>query len=239
MTRNKSTFRFKQFNVRHQNSIMKVGTDGVLLGAWVAQDYSPANILDVGTGSGLMALMLAQRFRNIPITGIDIHKESVSDAVYNRAHLPFDHLLTFEEKDFLEYTPASTLDLIVSNPPYFASSLLSDKKEKNTARHQLKLTAESFLKKAVQILNKSGKIALILPAHEMEKATKTAEINGLFLEKTCEISSFKESPVIRIMAEFSFRKAKDIRKEKLFIYDSEKEYSDKYRTLTKEFYLNF
>ena len=239
MARNKSHFQFKKFTVCHQNSTMKVGTDGVLLGAWAAKDNSPKSILDVGTGSGLIALMLAQRCPMAYILGIDIHAPSIEDAKLNAQNLSFENHVEMTVADFVEFKIDNEFECIISNPPYFATALLSDKKDKNRARHQGHLNMKNFIQKAESILSKKGIISLILPTKEMLETIEIAKEFDLFPYRICDIKSSEDQEVIRKMVEFSRCKVENIIQENLIIYQSERVYTEAYKDLTKDFYLNF
>lgn len=218
---------------------MKVGTDGVLLGAWAAQNDSPTSILDVGTGSGLIALMLSQRFPKAYIKGIDIHAASIQDAIYNVKNFSFNHQIEMEIADFVDFKTDKEFDLIVSNPPYFSTALLSKKEEKNRVRHQGHLNMKNFIQNALNVLSPKGKIALILPTKEMLETIQIAKESLMFISKICDIKSSENQEVIRKMVEFSRVQPLNIIRENLVIYQSERVYTNEYKVLTKEFYLNF
>lgn len=217
---------------------MKVGTDGVLLGAWTAKNYVPENIIDVGTGSGLIALMLAQRFPDSSILGIDIHSPSVEDARFNVENFSLKHQVQIILADFLKLETATPVDLIISNPPYFSDALLSEKEDKNRVRHQVHLTMGNFIHRSSEILQPDGKISLILPLKEMQETILIAEALGIFPERVCYVSSAENLSPIRMMTEFSFHKTA-IQSEYLVIYEQDRSYTEQYKALTKEFYLHF
>lgn len=217
---------------------MKVGTDGVLLGAWTAKNHIPENIIDVGTGSGLIALMLAQRFPDSSISGIDIHPPSIEDALFNVENFPLKHQLQIIIADFLKLETTTPVDLIISNPPYFSDALLSDKEDKNRVRHQVHLTMENFIRRSSEILQSDGKISLILPVKEMLETIHIAESFGIFPERICFVSSAKDLSPIRMMTEFSFHRT-TIQSEDLIIYEQDRSYTEQYKALTRDFYLHF
>jgi tRNA1Val (adenine37-N6)-methyltransferase len=239
MARNKSTFQFKKFSIYHLNSSMKVGTDGVLLGAWASQNDSPTYILDVGTGSGLIALMMSQRFPKACIKGIDIHAPSIDDAKQNVENSPFLNHVEMEVSDFLSFKPDREFDFIVSNPPYFSTALLSQQEDNNRVRHQGHLNMKNFIQIAAKILSSKGKIALILPTKEMLETIEIAQENHFFVSRICDIMSFENLDIIRKMVEFSRLEVVYVVQEKLVIYQSERVYTEEYKELTKDFYLNF
>ncbi|MCO5248499.1 MAG: methyltransferase [Chitinophagales bacterium] len=239
MAKDKSVFRFKKFEVRHAHSSMKVGTDGVLLAPWVVKDFTPQNILDIGTGSGLIALILAQRFPEADIEGIDIHTDSIRDALYNQTNFSLPNHLKFNIIDYKAYPTETRFDYIVSNPPYFSNVLLSGQKEKDSVRHQINLSLEDLIKKTVELLNTNGHLALILPSDQMERLILIAKKYLLHPIRICEISSFEKQKPIRIMTEFSLKNPAEVVSEKIHIYEREAVYSEVYKNLTKDFYLKF
>ncbi len=239
MARDKSSFQFKKFSVFHQNASMKVGTDGVLLGAWTSKFETPQSILDVGTGSGLIALMLSQRFSLAFIKGIDIHEASIEDAKLNVKNFPFNHRIEMDIADFVNFQSENKFDLIVSNPPYFATALLSKEEDKNRVHHQGHLNMKNFIQNAIIVLSANGKIALILPTKEMLETIEIAKKYHLFPSRICDIKSSENQKAIRKMIEFSRDSTLDIIQESLVIYQSERVYTNEYKELTKDFYLNF
>lgn len=159
-------FRFRQFTVWHDRCAMKVGTDGVLLGAWATPDAetAPRRILDVGTGSGLIALMLAQRFPTACVDALDLDHEAVLQARSNFAASPFATRLNAYHTSLQTYTPDARYDLIVSNPPYFRDSLKNPDPARNIARHTDTLSYADLLSHSLRLLAPGATLALILPA---------------------------------------------------------------------------
>lgn len=239
MARDKSTFRFKKFSIRHQNASMKVGTDGVLLGAWCSKNFTPKNILDIGTGSGLIALMLAQRFPDAVITGIDLHDLSIQDAQFNADNFPWPNQVKMLAIDFLKFQPEKEFDFIISNPPYFSEALLSDRDDKNRVRHQVHLTMEKLVKRAKEMLSENGILSLILPTKEMLDTIEIAREYNLYPQRICPISSAEDQKPIRMMVEFSSAKTISPKEDLLIIYEADRSYTEQYKSLTKDFYLNF
>lgn len=180
MSSNRSTglFRFQRFSMTHARSPMKIGTDGVLLGAWC--DGSQARwALDVGTGCGLIALMLAQRYPLLQVEGIDIAPGAVDDARENFAGSPFAERLSVRQGDVLTADFSRRYDLIVSNPPFFTEDTLPPEASRAAARHAVHLPAEAFARKITQILAPSGRVALIYPYREADRLV------GFLLQKAC------------------------------------------------------
>jgi len=227
-------FRFKQFSVYHDLCAMKVGVDGVLLGAWA----DCGNIqygLDVGTGSGLIALMLVQRSK-AKVHAIDIDENACKQAEINFHNSPFQERLSVEKVSFQDFSTQVRYDLIVSNPPYFSNSLKSIDNNRNLARHNDNLTLDDLFSKAATMLNQSGKIALILPCEKCETAVKSASENKLFLCRKTLVSSLQNHPPKRVLLEFTFVD-KETLENSFFIGKEKESYSDEYRSLTDDFYL--
>ncbi|GHT12743.1 tRNA1(Val) (adenine(37)-N6)-methyltransferase [Bacteroidia bacterium] len=228
-------FHFKQFTVRHDLCAMKVGTDGVLLGAW-ADVENAKKILDIGTGSGLIALMLAQRSKAF-INAIDINANACKQAKINFENSPFHDRLTIEEQVFQDFLPSFKYDLLVSNPPYFTHSLKSPDKNRNFARHNDSLTLADLIGKSATILNPQGKLALILPFENLENANILAVENQLFLCRKTVVLSIPNQPAKRVLLEYSPHKT-DLQENEIYIEKSQKIYSEEYIALTKDFYLS-
>jgi len=227
-------FRFKQFTVYHDLCAMKVGVDGVLIGAWA--DCRNVNYaLDVGTGSGLIALMLAQRSEAF-IHAIDIDECACRQAEINFNNSPFRDRLSIECCDFRDFSSSVHYDLIVSNPPYFADSLKSPDKNRNLARHNEHLPLDVLIKKSASLLNPQGKVALILPFDLSERADSAAVENQLFLCRKTLISSLQNHPPKRVILEYSFIKQSPT-EIAFYIGKTKQDYSDEYRALTEDFYL--
>lgn len=217
---------------------MKVGTDSVLLGSWIQMDDRPHNILDIGTGCGILALMMAQRFEGAEILGIDIHHPSLQDFEWNIQNYPLKNQLRSQCVDFLQFSSDEKFDLILSNPPYFSEALLSDRHDQNRVRHQLDLTMEKLVSRAGDILNPQGTLALILPSKEMKETMDYARDYQLFPYRIAHVASDKNSPVIRMMVEFT-RDEETVKEEHIHIYEPDRSYTSQYKELTKDFYLNF
>lgn len=227
-------FQFKQFSVAHEQSAHKVGTDGVLLGAWVHHPH-PQKILDVGSGSGLIALMLAQRFRDADISGVELHSPSAREATENFASSPFSKRLNLQNQDYLEL-PEEPYDLIVSNPPFFEISGQTKPDQRQDARQQARLDHEAMLSKMSNELKANGRLGLILPFQEGEKIIAIAKAKQLYLNRLCRVRSYEDSKVIRLLMEFS-REQHNQKEEELFLYQAPGQRSEAYQELCAAFYL--
>jgi len=227
-------FQFKQFTVYHDLCAMKVGVDGVLLGAW-ADCRNIRYALDVGTGSGLIALMLAQRSEAF-IHAVDIDGNACKQAKINFINSPFRNRLSVELGDFQDFSSSVRYDLIVSNPPYFAHSLKSPDTNRSLARHNEFLPLEVLLKKTASLLSPQGKAAFILPFDRLEKALASAVENQLFLCRKTLVSSLQNHPPKRVLLEYSLID-QGTTEDGFYIGKTKQTYSDKYRALTEDFYL--
>ena len=161
-------FHFKSFSIKQEQSAMKVGTDGVLLGAWVNPKSYPQQILDVGTGTGLVAIMLAQRFIRSQIHAIDIDQASTEEALFNTKTSPWSERLNIKNCALQDYNPSNKYDLIVSNPPYFRNTTLSNNISRALARNNLTLSLECLVERSYDLLHENGELALIVPSNEFE-----------------------------------------------------------------------
>ena len=229
-------FRFKQFAIEQEDVAMKVGTDGVLLGAWA--DCSGAKrILDIGTGTGVIALMSAQRNTEAKIYAVEIDETATRRARSNFEMSPWAERLEVENCAVQEFDPNEKFDLIISNPPYFIDSLLPPDAKRSTARHTHDLSFEELDKAVCRLLADGGKFALILPTAEFEKYLS---LTKLHLVRRCDMYPTAGAAVKRVMAEFAKSETAEIVRESIAIERERRgDYTDEYRTLTKDFYLKF
>lgn len=233
-------FTFKQFHIDHSRCAMKVGTDGTLLGAWATLPPHAKKILDIGTGSGLIAIMAAQRHPIAKITAIDIDKDCVMQATENAIASPWAERIEVIETPLQEYSPEEKFDVIISNPPYFADSMHSPDKQRTTARHTASLSFKELTEGVLRLLAEDGLFAVILPTTESELLL-SASRGRLFTWRRCEVWSTPESGARRIMLELKREPPKDLaKKEKIIIEQGGRHvYSEEYKALTADFYLNF
>lgn len=233
-------FTFKQFHIDHSRCAMKVGTDGTLLGAWAALPPHAKKILDIGTGSGLIAIMAAQRHPIAKITAIDIDKDCVMQATENAVASPWAERIEVIESPLQEYSPEEKFDVIISNPPYFADSMHSPDKQRTTARHTASLSFKELTDGVLRLLADDGLFAVILPTAESELLL-SASRGRLFTWRRCEVWSTPESGARRIILELKREPPKDLaQKEKIIIEQGGRHvYSEEYKALTADFYLNF
>ncbi len=234
-------FKFKQFTIFHDKCAMKVGSDGVLLGAWT--DIADAKkILDIGCGSGLIALMLAQRCNEAKIHAIDIDAGAVLQSEENIDNSPWKNRLSVEHISLQNFAEKSTetFDLIVSNPPFFNRSLHTPNANRTLARHNDSLPHDDLINSCKRLLNPQGRIALILPIDEGEKFIENAAFNGLFCLKKTIVYPKPGAKAKRLLLEFKFEShVKETLISEITIESEFRHtYSKKFTELVKDFYLN-
>ena len=229
-------FRFKHFSVEQDDVAMKVGTDGVLLGAW-ADVAGASRILDIGTGTGVIALQMAQRNPEAQVYAIEIDETASRRARANFDMSPWSERLDVECCAVQKFEPSERFDLIVSNPPYFVDSLLPPDAKRSTARHTHDLTFDELDEVVCRLLGDGGKFALILPVAEFEKYLT---ITHLHLSRRCDVCPIEGGAVKRVMGEFERCKPAEIVQENIAIERGKRgDYCESYRALTKDFYLKF
>ena len=231
-------FQFKQFTIRHDKCAMKVGTDGVLLGAWAGIE-SCNRILDIGTGTGLIAMMLAQRSKAV-IDAIDIDAEACLQAQENAESSPFAERIKIRQSALSDFAQTDTglYDLIVSNPPYFVDSLKCPDQKRNTARHTDTLTLEDLLQDSRKLLAPLGRIALILPYDLKERLADCIRTQNLFLSKETSVIPVPGAEPKRLLAELTAEPPVfPTFSSQLTIEIARHQYTDEYVSLTKDFYL--
>ncbi len=218
---------------------MKVGTDAVLLGSWVNTSKAKT-ILDIGTGTGIIALMLAQKSDAL-IDAIDIEKNAFVQAVENIAVCRWKERIRIHHISLQQYTSdcSKKYDLIVSNPPYFVDSSKAFEESRTNARHTDQLPFEDLLNGVLNLLNSSGKFCVILPTKESLVFREIAEEHKLFLTKLTRVITRTDKPEKRLLMQFEFAK-KIIEENSITIEQDERHsYTDEYKELTKDYYLGF
>jgi len=233
-----SIFKFKQFEVDQCGCAMKINTDGVLLGA-VATHPAPFHILDIGTGTGVIALMLAQRFTQAVVDAVEIDVSAAEAAGANFAASPFADRTAAHPVAFEKYDAAMKYDLIVSNPPYFINDLKSQEKRKEVARHTHVDFFDLMLRKAVNMLTENGLIWLILPVAQAEKVVVNAVLHQLQPVKIIHIYSDRTKTAFRQIIALGFNAAKPLVHEHVYIYEAKDLYTDQYKQLLSDFFLAF
>lgn len=222
--------------MKHDRCAMKVGTDGVLLGSWT-QVNDARTALDVGCGTGLIALMLAQRNGNLNIIGIDIDDEAVEQARENVWESPWSARIRIEKHDFNEVFPSEDqFDLIVSNPPFYTEDTTCPDGSRQKARHATSLPIETMMKQASRLLTQEGRLTLIVPYSAATDVIGEAVMNNLYLSRRTDVKTTPTKTAKRTMLEFS-RKTQPTVYDTLTLKDKEGNMSDEYRALTEDFYL--
>ncbi|MFN5347743.1 MAG: tRNA1(Val) (adenine(37)-N6)-methyltransferase [Bacteroidota bacterium] len=234
-------FNFKQFSVQQDLCSMKVGTDGVLLGSWTYTDNAN-NILDIGTGTGLIALMLAQR-SNANITAVDAEANACEQAKINFDASPWTNRLQLVHSKIQDFHSDHLFDLIVSNPPYFSGYYSSENLSRDIARSaDVLLPYEELISCAKKLLIANGRLSLILPADQQEKITAIANQNELALSRLTFVKTKSSKEAKRILLEFvnNFNQVNAIIDELIIQSDDNgRVYTQEYINLTKDFYLAF
>jgi tRNA1Val (adenine37-N6)-methyltransferase len=229
-------FRFKQFSIEDDLCAMKVGTDSVLLGAWV--DASKAKkILDVGTGCGVIALMLAQRTdEDVLIEAIEIEKQDANQALDNVYRSPWKNRIKVSHQSLQEFKDGEFFDLIVSNPPYFINSQLPPTADRAIARHTGSLTYQELIDHSARLLRQEGRLAVVLPYVEGKAFLNLASVSGFICIRQLAFYSRKEKPQERWLFEFAFI-SQTLVTEQLTLHGEGETWSPEYKALTKSFYL--
>ncbi len=229
-------FRFKKFDVSHRVNAQKVCTDSVLLGAWA--DYAKAkNILDIGTGCGVMALMAAQRNPEAIIFGIEIETPFAEEADQNFKSSSFSDRLNLLNEDIRAFSEMK-FDHIICNPPYFSNSLKSDDASRNLARHDSNLSLEELAESVFRLLEKEGRFSLVIPLSKQESTLDTFERKDFFLLRECQIKHHMDSPVSIVLMEFGFHLKDPLLKSELVLKDG-LGHSEEYKELLTDFLLIF
>ena len=234
---NKQCFKFKQFEILQSQSTMKVNTDGILLGAWAPLAHEGL-ILDIGTGTGVIALMLAQRNPNCLVYGVEIEEKSGTEAFLNAKNSPFIDRVQIHIQSIQEFADSSTLnfDLIVTNPPFFSGGTHSSNENKLNVRHSVKMPHSDLIKAVNKLLKRDGIFSLILPYVEGLRFVELAHLAGIYLYKTTEVYSKPAKVPERLL--MSFTKIPMVSTtDRLHIRGSDGGYTEEYIELTKEFYL--
>lgn len=234
-------FKFKEFTIHQDKTAMKIGTDGVLLGAWCAVENYPDTILDIGSGTGIISLMLAQRADAMNIDAIEIDEKAYEQTVENFEQSDWGDRLYCYNTTFQEFADEiaeeeETYDLIVSNPPFYTDEFESDDAARNKARFTSSLSFEELVSGVVKILSSDGTFAVIIPFKEEENFINLAKARGLFLNRVCHVQGNATSEIKRSLLEFSFHSS-EIKKEHLIIEIERHKYTEEYIDLTKDFYL--
>lgn len=229
-------FRFKQFAMTDEHCGMRIGTDGVLLGAWTHISQSTKTIADIGTGCGIIALMLAQRAPHANMTAVEIDSGACADARCNFEASPFAARIALKECCFSELKADEHFDLLVSNPPFFTETLHANAPSRATARHAGSLSFDNLAKRCNKFLSPTGRLAVILPYSQDEETIMTAAMNRLCPVRHCVVSDRPATKPIRTLWEFSLTE-EHCEQSHLTIRNTDGTFSDEYISITKEFHI--
>ncbi|MFV8357142.1 tRNA1(Val) (adenine(37)-N6)-methyltransferase [Flavobacterium sp. XS1P32] len=234
-----SKFQFKQFSVEQDRCAMKIGTDGVLLGAWTPIDNNPFSILDIGTGTGIIGLMLAQRSNAEQIDALEIDEDAYEQAVDNFENSPWsDRLFCFHAglDEFIE-EPEDEYDLIVSNPPFYTEDYKTDNEQRDLARFADAMPFEELIEAADLLLSENGIFSVIIPYKEEAHFLAIAKEYELYLLKITHVKGTPNSEIKRSLLAFSRSETPNFPVDELIIETSRHQYTPLYITLTRDFYL--
>ena len=232
-------FQFKQFTVQQDKCAMKIGTDSVLLGAWTPIENHPYSILDIGAGTGILSLMLAQRSNAEQIDSIEIDKDAYEQCVDNFESSPWsDRLFCFHAglDEFVE-EPEDEYDLIISNPPFYSEDYKTESEQRDLARFQDALPFEDLIEAVSLLLSENGIFSVIIPFKEEEKFIALAKTFDLFPLKITRVKGTPATEIKRSLLAFSFQEKTNFPIDELIIETARHQYTEDYIALTKDFYL--
>ncbi len=226
-------FQFKHFQVQQEHAALKVGTDSMVLGS-LCHWENPKRLLDIGTGTGVLALMCAQRFDFREIIGLEISKQAILDAQLNARNNPFSPHISIVNQAIQEYFPEEQFDAIISNPPFFENSQKNPDEHKSLARHTASLSFPELIQSIARLLSPEGKAWLIVPFESKDNLTALAGKNGLYISDLVEISG-KPGKLTRAVLAFE-KQPVTTKLYSLCIRTETGSYSEAYKVLTKEFH---
>lgn len=232
-------FSFKQFSVQQDKCAMKIGTDGVLLGAWCPIDNNPFSVLDIGAGTGILSLMLAQRTNAEQIDALEIDEEAYEQCVENFENSPWsDRLFCFHAglDEFVE-EPEDEYDIIISNPPFYSEDFKTSNPQRDTARFQDALPFEDLIDAADLLLSENGIFAVVIPYKEEERFIDLCAEVELFPIKVTRVKGSHTTPIVRSLLAFKRYELSVLEADELVVEINRHEYTDDYIDLTKDFYL--
>ncbi|MGN0048603.1 MAG: tRNA1(Val) (adenine(37)-N6)-methyltransferase [Bacteroides sp.] len=232
-----TSFQFKKFTIEQALCAMKVGTDGVLLGAWTPVDDA-ARILDVGTGTGLIALMLAQRSDAARLVAVEVDPAAACQAQANVDASPWSGRVAVVCQDFREFVTEVPFDMMVSNPPYFTDDLKSPDRQRTLARHAGGLNYDLLFRRAARLLAPDGRVSLIVPADVEREVLQAAWLHGFHPMRVTRVYTKPGKPCRRLLMLFG-RQEEACHTDELFIERGNQQYSEEYVALTRDFYLRF
>ena len=230
-------FRFKQFKIDQTGCAMKINTDGVLLGA-MALHSNPKAILDIGTGTGVIAMMLAQRFQEAQVTAVEIDEQAAATASKNFQNSIFNDRLTTVNTAIKDYSSVTQFDMIVSNPPFFVNDYKSAVANKKVARHASDTFFGELIAKVSELLSADGRFWFVLPIKQAEDLIHKASLHDLRVQHVVKLHSDASKPMFRKIVCLG-RANIPLIIEDFMIYESEKEYTAEYKYLLRDFFLAY
>jgi tRNA1Val (adenine37-N6)-methyltransferase len=232
-------FNFKQFTIHQNLCAMKVCTDACLFGAWLANHFKNTNytqLLDVGTGTGLLTLMLAQNNINFSFTGVELDAAAYTQATQNIQQAPFKNNITLINSNILQYNPKKQFDVVFSNPPFFENSLPSQQKNEVVAKHSSTLTLAQLFLQAKKLVQPNGSFAILLPYYRHTEVLNIAQAHNLFLHQCCLVSQTTAHNYFRGM--YIFTKTKSVpQTTAIAIKDVANNYTPEFTSLLQPYYL--
>lgn len=231
-------FEFKQFSLRQSKSAFKLGTDSVILGSWLP-GTNFQRVLDIGSGTGILALMMAQRFIPSGILAVELDVDSTDDCANNFQHSKWADQLSIVNMNILDWSAQNKnekFDLIITNPPYFVDSLKNPDSRKSSARHTHLLGLEHLSELVFSHLSLNGSFAFILPVLQFDQLEKLLAEKNMFPTNICKVSSYSGSEAIRKLGVFGFNKNMPV-VEHHFLYNDDKTRSDWYKSISNDFYI--
>lgn len=234
-----SIFNFKMFAIQQDRCAMKVGTDSVLLGAWCPIENNPFSVLDIGAGTGILSLMIAQRSNAEQIDALEIDEDAYEQCVENFENSPWgDRLFCFHAglDEFVE-EPEDEYDLILSNPPFYGENYKSENEQRDLARFQDALPFEDLIEAADLLLSENGIFAVIIPHKEEERFIDLCAQAELFPFKITRVKGSHNTPIVRTLLAFKRFELPVLSADELVVEINRHEYTNEYIALTKDFYL--
>lgn len=229
-------FKFKHFIINDSQCAQKVGTDSVLLGAW-ADIANARHILDIGSGSGVLSLMAAQRSPQATVVGVEIDSQAAAQSRDNVLHSPYAQRVEIVEQDVRIFQHAEPFDAILSNPPYLTEETLPPDSRRSLARHAQHLTFGQLTASAERLLSKDGQFHVVLPHNLRNEFVSQSLMVGLFLTRECLVRTVQSKPPRRILLTFSRHSSQPLRHEEIILQNPDGSRSSAYASLSKDFYL--
>ena len=232
-------FKFKQFAVNQDRCAMKIGTDAVLLGAWCPIENNPKSILDIGAGTGILALMLAQRTNAVQIDALEIDEEAYEQCVENFEGSPWADKLFCYHAGLDEFVddPEDEYDLIISNPPFYSEDFKTSDEQRDLARFQDAMPFEDLIEAADLLLSENGTFAVVIPYKEEDRFIELCAEYELYPVKATRVKGSHKTPIVRSLLAFKRFELSVLTADELVVEINRHEYTDDYINLTQDFYL--